>query len=53
MSSRSPRSASTAKPATTPTYSRSATNGKTVAVMIHGDTSLMERVYGKKELAAG
>lgn len=28
-------------------------DGKTVAVMIHGDTSLMERVYGKKELAAG
>ncbi|OBI80281.1 nuclear transport factor 2 family protein [Mycobacterium sp. E740] len=28
-------------------------NGKTVSVMIHGDTSLMERVYGKKELAAG
>ncbi|KUI23443.1 DUF4440 domain-containing protein [Mycobacterium sp. GA-1285] len=28
-------------------------DGKTVAVRIHGDTALMERVYGKKELAAG
>lgn len=28
-------------------------DGKTVAVRIHGDTVLMERVYGKKELAAG
>lgn len=28
-------------------------DGKTVAVRIHGDTSLLERVYGKKELAAG
>lgn len=28
-------------------------NGKTVAVRIHGDTALMEHVYGKKELAAG
>ncbi|KUI46814.1 DUF4440 domain-containing protein [Mycobacterium sp. GA-1199] len=27
--------------------------GKTTAVRIHGDTALMERVYGKKELAAG
>jgi ketosteroid isomerase-like protein len=28
-------------------------DGKTVAVMTHGDTALMERVYGKKQLAAG
>ena len=28
-------------------------DGKTVHAQIHGDTSLMERVYGKKELAAG
>lgn len=28
-------------------------DGKTIAVRIHGDTALMERVYGKKELAAG
>ena len=28
-------------------------DGKTVRVVMHGDTSLMERVYGKKQLAAG
>jgi ketosteroid isomerase-like protein len=28
-------------------------DGKTVSVRIHGDTSLTERVYGKKQLAAG
>ena len=28
-------------------------NGKTVRVQVHGDTALMERVYGKKQLAAG
>jgi uncharacterized protein len=28
-------------------------DGKTVRVQIHGDTALMERVYGKKELATG
>lgn len=28
-------------------------NGKTVRVEIHGDTSLTERVYGKKQHAAG
>jgi ketosteroid isomerase-like protein len=28
-------------------------NGKTVQVRAHGDTALMERVYGKKQLAAG
>lgn len=28
-------------------------NGKTARVEVHGDTSLMERVYGKKQLAAG
>jgi uncharacterized protein len=28
-------------------------NGKTVSVRVHGDTALMERVYGKKQLAAG
>jgi len=28
-------------------------NGKTVSAQIHGDTALMERVYGKKQLAAG
>jgi ketosteroid isomerase-like protein len=28
-------------------------NGKTVEVRTHGDTALMERVYGKKQLAAG
>ena len=28
-------------------------DGKTVRVEAHGDTSLMERVYGEKELAAG
>jgi uncharacterized protein len=28
-------------------------NGKTVRAEMHGDTSLMERVFGKKELAPG
>ena len=28
-------------------------NGKTVRAEIHGDTALLERVYGKKQLAAG
>ena len=28
-------------------------NGKTVRAEIHGDTALMERVYGKKQLATG
>ena len=28
-------------------------NGKTLPAQIHGDTSLLERVYGKKQLAAG
>ena len=28
-------------------------NGKTVSARVHGDTALLERVYGKKELAAG
>jgi len=28
-------------------------NGKTVRAEMHGDTALMEKVYGKKELAAG
>ena len=28
-------------------------DGKTVRIEIHGDTSLTERVYGKKQLAAG
>jgi len=28
-------------------------DGKTVRMEVHGDTSLLERVYGKKELAAG
>ncbi|MCV7281338.1 nuclear transport factor 2 family protein [Mycolicibacterium flavescens] len=28
-------------------------DGKTATVRIHGDTALMEQVYGKKELAAG
>ncbi|BBY41980.1 nuclear transport factor 2 family protein [Mycolicibacterium celeriflavum] len=28
-------------------------DGKTTSVRVHGDTMLMERVYGKKELAAG
>ena len=28
-------------------------NGKTVRVETHGDTAIMERVYGKKQLAAG
>jgi ketosteroid isomerase-like protein len=28
-------------------------DGKTVSVRVHGDTALMERVYGKKQLATG
>jgi ketosteroid isomerase-like protein len=28
-------------------------DGKTVHVEAHGDTSILERVYGKKQLAAG
>ena len=28
-------------------------NGKTVRAEMHGDTALLERVYGKKQLAAG
>jgi uncharacterized protein len=28
-------------------------DGKTVRMEVHGDTSILERVYGKKELAAG
>ena len=28
-------------------------NGKTVRAQMHGDTSLLERVYGKKQLATG
>ena len=28
-------------------------DGKTIRIEIHGDTALMERVYGKKQLAAG
>jgi uncharacterized protein len=28
-------------------------NGKTARVEVHGDTALMERVYGKKQHAAG
>ena len=28
-------------------------DGKTIRAQIHGDTALMERVYGKKQLAAG
>ena len=28
-------------------------NGKTVSIRAHGDTALTERVYGKKQLAAG
>ena len=28
-------------------------DGKTVRAEIHGDTALLERVYGKKQLAAG
>lgn len=28
-------------------------DGKTVRVLVHGDTALMERVYGKKALTAG
>jgi ketosteroid isomerase-like protein len=28
-------------------------DGKTVSVHVHGDTAVLERVYGKKQLAAG
>ena len=28
-------------------------NGKTVEVRTHGDTALLERIYGKKQLATG
>lgn len=28
-------------------------DGRTVSVRVHGDTALMERVYGKKQLATG
>jgi uncharacterized protein len=28
-------------------------NGKTVRAEMHGDTSLLERIYGKKQLATG
>jgi ketosteroid isomerase-like protein len=28
-------------------------NGKTTQVLVHGDTALVERVYGKKQLASG
>jgi uncharacterized protein len=28
-------------------------NGKTVRMEVHGDTALIERVYGKKQLATG
>ncbi|MDT5182120.1 MAG: uncharacterized protein QOJ20_3983 [Mycobacterium sp.] len=28
-------------------------DGKTVRAQVHGDTALLERVYGKKQLAAG
>jgi len=28
-------------------------DGKTVRMEVHGDTALLERVYGKKQLAAG
>ena len=28
-------------------------NGKTVRAQMHGDTALLERVYGKKQLATG
>ena len=28
-------------------------NGKTVRMDVHGDTGLLERVYGKKEMASG
>jgi uncharacterized protein len=28
-------------------------DGKTVRMEVHGDTALLERVYGKKELATG
>ena len=28
-------------------------DGKTVRAEMHGDTAMMERVFGKKELAAG
>ncbi|MGV0791186.1 nuclear transport factor 2 family protein [Mycolicibacterium sp. XJ1819] len=28
-------------------------NGKTVSARMHGDTAMLERIYGKKQLAAG
>ena len=28
-------------------------NGKTVRAQMHGDTALLERIYGKKQLASG
>jgi uncharacterized protein len=28
-------------------------DGKTARVRVHGDTAMMERIYGKKQLAAG
>jgi uncharacterized protein len=28
-------------------------NGKTASILVHGDTALTERIYGKKQLAAG
>jgi uncharacterized protein len=28
-------------------------NGKTIRMEVHGDTALLERIYGKKQLAAG
>ena len=28
-------------------------HGKTVHVQVHGDTATLERVYGKKQMAAG
>jgi uncharacterized protein len=28
-------------------------DGKTARVQVHGDTAMMERIYGKKQLAAG
>jgi uncharacterized protein len=28
-------------------------DGKTVRMEVHGDTAVLERVYGKKQLAAG
>jgi hypothetical protein len=36
-----------------PDYVFTVRNGKTVRAQMHGDTSLLERVYGKKQLAAG